>query len=147
MNYEFHVGDYVETKCGHIGYVSKINQLSNGHTMLYICYTDGKTFPCDVVDRDVEHSFVHIGQYDFTRQDKKIEKMQITFTSSDYNDDGWYIKSIIELRKKINELIDTVNKLEEQNKGCSGCLHFGDQKYKCELCARFGHDDHYVSNG
>lgn len=53
----------------------------------------------------------------------KIEKMQITFTSSNYNDDGWHIKSILELRQKVNELVDAVNKWEEQNKGCFGCLH------------------------
>ena len=144
MKYEFHVGDYVKTKCGHIGYISKIDQLSNGHDILYICYTDEKTFPCDVVDRDVEHSFDRIGQYDFTQQNKKIEKMQTTFTSSDYNDDGWIYKSIFELRQKVNELVEAVNKM--QNKGCSGCLHLEDKKYKCESCARFGHIDRYISN-
>lgn len=75
----------------------------------------------------------------------KIEKMQITFTSSNYNDDGWHIKSILELRQKVNELVDAVNEWEEQHKECYGCLHFGDEKYKCELCTRFGHDDYYVS--
>lgn len=114
MNYEFHVGDYVKTKCGHIGYVSKINQLSNGHDILYIRYTDGKTFPYDVVDCDVEYRFDRIGQYDFTQQNKKIEKMQITFISSDYNDDGWHIKSILELRQKVNELVDAVNEMRDK---------------------------------
>lgn len=42
--------------------------------------------------------------------------------------------------------IKAINKWEEQNKGCSGCLHLEDKKYKCESCARFGHADHYVSN-
>lgn len=102
MNYEFHVGDYVETKCGHIGYVSKINQLSNGHNMLYICYTDGKTFPCDVVDHDVEHRFVRIGQYDFTKQ-KEIKRVPSY---------GWGMSvSGDNLIDKINELVDAVNKL------------------------------------
>ena len=40
-----------------------------------------------------------------------------------------------------------INEWEEQNKGCYGCIHFGDKKYKCESCARFGHVDYYVSNG
>lgn len=35
---------------------------------------------------------------------------------------------------------------EEQNKSCYGCLHLGDVRYDCKSCARFGHDDHYVSN-
>lgn len=76
----------------------------------------------------------------------KIEKMQITFTSSNYNDDGWHIKSILELRQKVNELVDAVNEWEEQHKEYYGCLHLGDKKYKCELCARFDHVDHYVSD-
>lgn len=40
-----------------------------------------------------------------------------------------------------------INEWEKQNKGCYGCIHFGDKKYKCESCARFGHVDYYVSNG
>ena len=39
-----------------------------------------------------------------------------------------------------------INEWDEQNKGCFVCLHFGDKKYKCESCARFCHDDHYVSD-
>lgn len=39
-----------------------------------------------------------------------------------------------------------VNEWEEQHKGCFGCLHLEDKKYKCESCARFSHDDHYVSD-
>lgn len=42
--------------------------------------------------------------------------------------------------------IRAINEWEEQNKGCSGCLHLGDKKYKCESCVRFGHVDYYVSN-
>lgn len=106
MKYEFHMGDYVETKCGHIGYISKINQLSNGHDIFYICYTDGKTFPCDVVDKDVEHSFNRIGQYDFTKKDEgKIEPLACE-TVSDYSNE--------KLRKKINELVEAINHLEEK---------------------------------
>ena len=48
--------------------------------------------------------------------------------------------------KIIKLIIRAVNEWEEQNKGCFGCLHLGDKKYKCELCKRFGHVDHYVSN-
>ena len=40
-----------------------------------------------------------------------------------------------------------ISEWEEQNKGCYGCLHLGDKKYRCESCVRFGHDDYYVSNG
>ena len=108
MEYEFHVGDYVETKCGHIGYISKINQLSNGHDILYICYTDGKTFPCDVVDKDVEHSFNRIGKYDFTKKDVgKIEPI--------FDDPADWEDSVV--LNKINELVEAVNRLEEKVNG------------------------------
>ena len=49
--------------------------------------------------------------------------------------------------KVIRLAIRAINKWEEQNKGCYGCLHLGDKKYKCESCARVGHVDYYVSNG
>ena len=48
--------------------------------------------------------------------------------------------------KIVKLAIRAINEWEEQNKGYFGCLHFGDKKYKCESCARFGHDDHYVSD-
>lgn len=48
--------------------------------------------------------------------------------------------------KVVQLAIKAINEWEEQNKGCSGCLHLEDKKYQCESCARFGHVDHYVSN-
>ena len=115
MKYEFHVGDYVETKCGHIGYISKINQLSNGHDILYICYTDGKTFPCDVVDKDVEHNFNRIGQYDFTKKGEgKIEPLVKSWILEDSDDKGEYYFDSREVIKKINELVEAVNQLKEK---------------------------------
>ena len=126
MKYEFHVGDYVETKCGHIGYISKINQLSNGHDILYICYTDGKTFPCDVADKDVEYSFNRIGQYDFTKKgegkieplaEEYIKSFPIYKTTTTGNDSEWRSIDIGAVSKKINELVEAVNRLEEKVNG------------------------------
>lgn len=48
--------------------------------------------------------------------------------------------------KIVKLAIRAINEWEEQNKRCSGYLHSSDKKYKCELCARFGHVDHYISN-
>lgn len=115
MEYEFHVGDYVETKDGAVGYVCQVTW----DMIRWICTSGTSEWPIRCmyfIERSDDFSieYKQIGQYDFTRQDKKIEKMQTTFTSSDYNDDGWYIKSIIELRKKINELIDTINELRDK---------------------------------
>lgn len=125
MKYEFYVGDYVKTKCGHIGYISKIDQLSNGHNILYICYTDGKTFPCDVVDRDIEHSFDRIGQYDFTKP-KEIKRVPSC---------GWGMGvSGDNLIDKINELVDAVNELADTvNEKCNNCR----LRYPCDEQTEF----------
>lgn len=49
--------------------------------------------------------------------------------------------------KIVKLAIRAINELEEQNKGCFGCLHFGDKKYKRESYTRFSYNDYYVSNG
>lgn len=49
--------------------------------------------------------------------------------------------------KIVESAIRAITEWEEQHKGCYGCLHLSDEKYKCRWCARFGHDDYYVSNG
>lgn len=132
MNYEFHVGDYVETVSGAKGYIDQI--LSEGP--YYFRWVATGTYDVESYCSDLS-KYVRIGQYDFTKP-KEIERLPSS---------GWCSGVAGDLIDKINELVDAVNELEKQNKGCSGCLHFGDKKYKCELCARFGHDDHYVSNG
>ena len=137
MNYEFHVGDYVETASGAKGYIDQVLSGGSYYFRWVITDPDGAEFSdfCVSYCSDISKC-ARIGQYDFTKPEvKQIEKL--TYAES-------YINGYID---KINELVDAVNELKEQNKGCSGCLHFGDKKYKCELCARFGHDDHYVSNG
>ena len=48
---------------------------------------------------------------------------------------------------KVSQLATrAINEWEDQHKGCYGCLHLVDKKYKRESCVRFGHDDYYVSN-
>lgn len=108
MKYEFHVGDYVETRCNHIGYISKIEPISNGHTALYIYYTDGKIYPYDVDDIYVKLNFNRIGQYDFTKPEQPKEIKKLT-------PNGWLMGvSGDNLISKINELVDTVNELRNK---------------------------------
>ena len=109
MKYEFHVGDYVETKGGHIGYISQIKTVSSGYTMLYICYTDGKNYPCDASDDYVEARFNRIGQYDFTKSEqlKEIKKLRPYSWNIDTSGDV--------LIYKINELVDVVNELRKEH--------------------------------
>ena len=131
MKYEFHVGDYVETKDGRVGYIknifpstelepSYINWVTNdGESFFYPIYSWTHCY-------DVKNAFNRIGQYDFTKseQSKEIERLpddiRANFVINDkhgyfkqYNGDNkWsymcYPKEFID---KINELVDAVNEL------------------------------------
>lgn len=109
MKYEFHVGDYVETKNGSIGRVSDaeiwyssvirddVIRLSGNITRDVSC---GFTpFTLNIALCDIPKYFNHIGQYDFTKINDKIKRLP-----KEYND----------LYSKINELVEAVNQLEEK---------------------------------
>lgn len=109
MKYEFHVGDYVETKNDARGYVGDVDEMiwqctqsSNDYA-----YVAGHTYCIPIVGYD--SCFNRIGQYDFTKKDEdKIEPLACE-TASDYSNE--------KLRKKINELVEAVNRLEEKVNG------------------------------
>ena len=131
MKYEFHVGDYVETKDGKVGYIKNIlpstkleppyiNWVTNdGENFLYPIYSWTHCY-------DVKNVFNRIGQYDFTKpeQPKEIGRLSDDIRSTfvingkrcqvkQYNGDNeWsymcYPKEFID---KINELVDAVNEL------------------------------------
>lgn len=107
MKYEFHVGDYVETKDGRVGYIDfcssgsydiclnpiEKNEYSHSSKMLLMP---------EITDEKLAEDFVRIGQYDFTKKDK-IEYLP-----------KYYVESLAfgDLSKKINELVETVNELK-----------------------------------
>ena len=132
MKYEFHVGDYVETKDGKVGYIKNIlpstkleppyiNWVTNdGENFFYPIYSWTYCY-------DVKNVFNRIGQYDFSKseQSKEIERLPDDLLARFELPDG---KSIImktytdskdfveasysrELINKINELVDAVNEL------------------------------------
>ncbi len=118
MKYEFHVGDYVEMKEGGIGYISKMQPLSNGHTCLYVHFTDDKIYPYDVVASQLGFRFNRVGQYDFTNTDKdKIEPLPENYIkpyiihATSLEEDRMI--DIGDISKKINELVEAVNELRE----------------------------------
>lgn len=122
MKYEFHIGDYVEMKEGGVGYISKIQPLSNGHTCLYIHFTDDKIYPYDVVGSQLGFRFNRVGRYDFTKKEKdKIEPLPENYTmpyiihATSLEEDR--IIDIGDISKKINELVEVVNRLEEKVNG------------------------------
>lgn len=127
MKYEFHVGDYVETKTGTIGYVSEVAEKGCPF------WTATKLSDFDIDDNrytvDASYCifsfgrFNRIGQYDFTKKDKNkieplceeyIKSFPICKTTTTGNDSEWRSIDIGALGKKINELVETVNRLEEK---------------------------------
>ena len=67
MKYEFHVGDYVETKDGWIGYVDRVDSIDNS---LDIVWTSGNAISGETVHADREllcDELARIGHYNFTQ--------------------------------------------------------------------------------
>jgi len=118
MKYEFHVGDYVEDVTERIGYIDSICQCkrckernfyephvmyNNGDCDYITVYEYEKGFP----------SYNRIGQYNFTKKDEgKIEKIDIKKTGCVFM--GREVAIFDAISNKINELVETVNRLEEK---------------------------------
>ena len=105
MNYEFHVGDYVETYSGAVGYIISVED----DAFTWVNHTpirDGDDVYFNVEQRNfyssVKDVFARIGAYDFTKKEKKkIENLTKPQWSMPVED----------LIDKINELVDAVNLL------------------------------------
>ena len=108
MNYEFHVGDYVETWSGAVGYIISIED----DAFTWVNHTpirDGDDVYFNVEQRNfyssVKDLFVRIGAHDFTKKEKKIENLTKPQWSMPVED----------LIDKINELVDAVNLLLDKS--------------------------------
>ena len=131
MNYEFHVGDYVETWSGAVGYIISIED----DAFTWVNHTpirDGDDAYFNVEQRNfyssVKDVFVRIGAYDFTKKEKKkIEQLEKDLpvemkvgdkvaTMKQYFDGNYntiiYSTKMID---KINELVDAVNLLLDKS--------------------------------
>ena len=105
MNYEIHVGDYVETWDGWIGYIQSVNESGNSGLIIW---TQGeraaKGIRCPF-DRDSLDQYAKIiGTYNKELEAKKskpIEKLSYEFDGEPISD-------------KINELVDAVNTLMDK---------------------------------
>lgn len=131
MNYEFHVGDYVETYSGAVGYIISVED----DAFTWVNHTpirDGDDVYFNVEQRNfyssVKDVFVRIGAYDFTKKEKKkIEALTINKTMYQYTGDGTsnggadytavYDKTKFQdkMIDKINELVDAVNLLLDKS--------------------------------
>ena len=124
MNYEFHVGDYVKTIGGFVGWISNIKANN------YIVITDENNNICGYYLPQDDRYFVRIGAYDFTKKEKKkIEQLEKDLPVEgkckdkkvmikQYLDDDYYTLVYNDkMIDKINELVDAVNKLmDKENK-------------------------------
>ena len=131
MNYEFHVGDYVETYSGAVGYIISIED----DAFTWVNHTpirDGDDVYFNVEQRNfyssVKDVFIRIGSYDFTKKEKKkIEQLEKDLpvemkvgdkvaTMKQYFDGNYntiiYSTKMID---KINELVDAVNFLLDKS--------------------------------
>lgn len=118
MKYEFHVGDYVETIGGFVGWVCKTRD--DGY--IWVANKDIASYSYRMPE-GLKY-FNRIGQYDFTKKDDgKIEPLCEEYTKSfplfktptAKNDSDWYSIDIGAMGKKINELIEVVNRLKDNN--------------------------------
>ena len=127
MNYEFHVGDYIENSKGDVGWVISV---TNENIVWET--NNGKTYVMKVpILNRLQHPealFVRIGAHDFTKKEKKkIEALTINKTMYQYTGDGTSnggadytavydnTKFQDKMIDKINELVDTVNLLLDKS--------------------------------
>ena len=108
MNYEFHVGDYIENSKGDVGWVTSVTD-----EKIVWETNNGKTYVMEVPTLNrVQHPealFVRIGAYDFTKKEKKkIEQLDYIVAETSV------IDQLSALKNKINELVDAVNKLMDK---------------------------------
>ena len=130
MDYEFHVGDYVETVDGDIGYITSIEIDFTGAPYIDLCASiknkiDIRCCEYHNFASEIPKYFRRIGRYDFIKKDKKIEKITLPLVTATIDgketpihcikDYGYQINfNVKEFTDKINELVDTVNELREK---------------------------------
>ena len=120
MNYEFHVGDYVETWSGVSGHISKFEKWRHPafiEDSVWFVYTTkkGNSYYFESEVSQLKYEFRRIGSYDFTKKEKKkIARLS--------EDDSWLTfrntnkanVNLCYIIKRINELVDAVNTLMDK---------------------------------
>ena len=129
MNYEFHVGDYVETVGEAKGYICDANKDWWYCTNADDEYSFGYVYRIVRLGRgEIHECYNRIGTYDFTKKEKKkIEALTINKTMYQYTGDGTSnggadytavydnTKFQDKMIDKINELVDAVNLLLDKS--------------------------------
>ena len=128
MKYEFHVGDYVETKDGRVGYITQVafsDEVKRWCSMRIMRRQNDFIISFEGNEDLIPDKFNRIGQYDFTKKDK-VEPLSInkhisiycgngkTNSPSDYKTAFEQDELNDKMVDKINEIVDAVNRLEEK---------------------------------
>lgn len=133
MKYDIHVGDYIETVDGWIGYVdywkTYWSQVCHESAFILkgIAKKDGKELPVDFnfVCSEIPRYFNRIGKYTFgyfiKKEKKKIESISDCnkhIFSNAIKPDNQLVRTVSnDILNKINELVDAVNKLMDNYDG------------------------------
>lgn len=131
MNYEFHIGDYVETKDGRVGYITQVaftNEVKRWCFIRIMRRQNDFIIAFEGPEDLIPEKFNRIGKYDFTKkaEDKdegKIEPLCEEYTKSfpicEVTNMGYtsecYSFDLGIVGKKINELIEVVNQLKNKD--------------------------------
>ncbi len=109
MKYEFHVGDYVETKDGKVGYITQVafsNEAKRWCSMRIMCRQNDFIISFEGYEDLIPDRFNRIGQYDFTKKNRIEHLPEASITTAWFNENN--------IIRKINELVEAVNRLEEK---------------------------------
>lgn len=121
MKYEFHVGDYVETKDGRVGYIVQVafsNEIKRWCSMRIMRSQNDFIINFEGNEDLIPDRFNRIGQYDFTKKDEgKIKSLVKSWILESDNSKGKYHFDFREVIEKINELVEAVNQLKEKVNG------------------------------
>ena len=121
MNYEFHVGDYVETAGGAKGYICDANKDWWRCTNADDEYSVGYVYRIVRLGRGGIHEcYNRIGAYDFTKKEKKkiepISDCNKHIFSNAIKSDNHLVRVVSDdILNKINELVDAVNLLLDKS--------------------------------
>ena len=119
MNYEFHVGDYIENSKGDVGWVTSVTD-----EKIVWETNNGKTYVMEVPTLNrVQHPealFIRIGAYDFTKKEKKkiepISDCNKHIFANAIKSDNQLVRVVSDdIFNKINELVDSVNLLLDKS--------------------------------
>lgn len=120
MNYEFHVGDYVEAIGGLVGYIAKVQPLIEDLYMFSVKYKDRDEYKeYNLYYPELRRFFNRIGAYDFTKKEKKriepISDCNKHIFANAIKPNNHLVKVVSDdILNKINELVDAVNKLRDK---------------------------------